>query len=217
MCAVMMALSAGKSPSFSILSPMPRASQNPFKMSETPAQSALLAVSNIRRRRALIACTNCRKRKIKCVNLHKDPQGPCARCQKRGLVCEYVQEPELTAGSSNSIDGRSSPVKEDSWFAPAYAGYYDRAIVEEDSSPNRVYAGYSNPAYYSHSSSTAPSILDIHLLKRLRNPGSRILKLLKMASLRAELMIRDHLLSHWIRPFGLRISRALICQTRNFG
>ncbi|KAJ7937140.1 hypothetical protein B0H13DRAFT_199951 [Mycena leptocephala] len=43
-----------------------------------------------RRRRAMIACTNCRRRKIKCVTTEEPPRHPCARCTKRSLSCEYV-------------------------------------------------------------------------------------------------------------------------------
>nr|GAT46424.1 C6 finger domain [Mycena chlorophos] len=41
-----------------------------------------------KRRRAYIACSNCRKRKIKCVP--EADYRPCARCSKKGLVCEYI-------------------------------------------------------------------------------------------------------------------------------
>ncbi|KAJ7129778.1 hypothetical protein C8R44DRAFT_732615 [Mycena epipterygia] len=51
-----------------------------------PTNAALLN----RRRRAMIACTNCRKRKIKCVTSEEPPRNPCARCSKRSLTCEYV-------------------------------------------------------------------------------------------------------------------------------
>ncbi|KAK0206502.1 hypothetical protein DFS33DRAFT_1381621 [Desarmillaria ectypa] len=45
--------------------------------------------------RALIACTHCRKRKIKCVPVSsEDPDrshnSPCERCTKKHLKCEYV-------------------------------------------------------------------------------------------------------------------------------
>ncbi|KAJ7499009.1 hypothetical protein FB451DRAFT_1384756 [Mycena latifolia] len=49
---------------------------------------------NNRRRRAMIACTNCRKRKIKCVTSEEPPRNPCARCTKRSLPCEYVSVEE---------------------------------------------------------------------------------------------------------------------------
>ncbi|KAK0230828.1 hypothetical protein IW262DRAFT_435162 [Armillaria fumosa] len=45
--------------------------------------------------RALIACTHCRRRKIKCVPVSsEDPDrshnSPCERCTKKHLKCEYV-------------------------------------------------------------------------------------------------------------------------------
>ncbi|KIK65358.1 hypothetical protein GYMLUDRAFT_82608 [Collybiopsis luxurians FD-317 M1] len=43
-----------------------------------------------RRRRAQIACRNCRKRKIKCVTNEEPPHNPCERCRRKGLTCEYV-------------------------------------------------------------------------------------------------------------------------------
>ncbi|KAJ7699994.1 hypothetical protein B0H17DRAFT_1048134 [Mycena rosella] len=56
-------------------------------MSDPTLTSSLL---NNRRRRAMIACTNCRRRKIKCVTSEEPPRNPCARCTKRSLPCEYV-------------------------------------------------------------------------------------------------------------------------------
>ncbi|KAF7366782.1 WD40 containing domain protein [Mycena sanguinolenta] len=52
---------------------------------------------NTRCRQAMITCTNCRRRKIKCVTTEEPPQHPCARCIKRGLVCEYVAVDEPTS------------------------------------------------------------------------------------------------------------------------
>ncbi|KAJ6472367.1 hypothetical protein C8R47DRAFT_1146532 [Mycena vitilis] len=42
------------------------------------------------RRRVIIACTNCRKRRIKCLTPEDPPLNPCERCLKKGLRCEYV-------------------------------------------------------------------------------------------------------------------------------
>ncbi|KAF7366787.1 hypothetical protein MSAN_00937000 [Mycena sanguinolenta] len=58
------------------------------------------ALINTRRRRAMITCTNCRRRKIKCVTAEEPPPHPCARCTKRGLVCEYVAVNETTTPES---------------------------------------------------------------------------------------------------------------------
>ncbi|KAJ7591160.1 hypothetical protein C8J56DRAFT_554595 [Mycena floridula] len=43
-----------------------------------------------RRRRAVIACRNCRKRKIKCETQENPPQHPCERCTRKKLQCEYI-------------------------------------------------------------------------------------------------------------------------------
>ncbi|KAJ6534201.1 hypothetical protein B0H19DRAFT_1185510 [Mycena capillaripes] len=44
----------------------------------------------LQRRRTLVACTNCRKRKMRCITTEQPPKNPCARCTKKGLPCEYV-------------------------------------------------------------------------------------------------------------------------------
>ncbi|KAJ7779748.1 hypothetical protein B0H16DRAFT_724882, partial [Mycena metata] len=49
---------------------------------------------NLIRRRTLIACLNCRKRKLRCIPAEQTPNGPCTRCLKRGLQCEYVATTE---------------------------------------------------------------------------------------------------------------------------
>ncbi|KAJ7179235.1 hypothetical protein C8R46DRAFT_632103 [Mycena filopes] len=54
------------------------------------ADSTTAALLMNRRRRAMIACKACRKRKIKCVTTEEPPRNPCARCTKRSLTCEYV-------------------------------------------------------------------------------------------------------------------------------
>ncbi|KAJ7263081.1 hypothetical protein C8J57DRAFT_1470985 [Mycena rebaudengoi] len=51
------------------------------------SQALLFAVA---RRRAVIACSNCRKRKVRCVTSEKPPQNPCERCTRRRLACQYV-------------------------------------------------------------------------------------------------------------------------------
>ncbi|KAJ7162665.1 hypothetical protein C8R43DRAFT_1123350 [Mycena crocata] len=45
-------------------------------------------------RRTVMACSNCRKRKIRCITPEQPPKNPCARCVKRGFTCEYVAAPE---------------------------------------------------------------------------------------------------------------------------
>ncbi|KAF8190612.1 hypothetical protein K438DRAFT_1763074 [Mycena galopus ATCC 62051] len=58
-------------------------------MADTPTS----ALQNNRRRRAYVACTQCRRLKIKCVLAGEPPQRPCVRCTKRGFDCVAVDEP----------------------------------------------------------------------------------------------------------------------------
>ncbi|KAJ7768964.1 hypothetical protein B0H16DRAFT_1781234 [Mycena metata] len=44
----------------------------------------------LNRRRVIIACTNCRKRKIRCLTSEETPENPCERCVNRGLRCKYI-------------------------------------------------------------------------------------------------------------------------------
>ncbi|KAJ7468941.1 hypothetical protein B0H11DRAFT_1395204 [Mycena galericulata] len=42
-----------------------------------------------KRSRVYIACSNCRRRKIKCITDDSE-QTSCARCMRKGLLCEYL-------------------------------------------------------------------------------------------------------------------------------
>ncbi|KAG7097061.1 hypothetical protein E1B28_004449 [Marasmius oreades] len=63
----------------------------------------------IRRRRAPMACRNCRKRKIKCVTNEDPPHNPCERCTRKGLHCEYVAVGDETPPSSPNGPPPNSP------------------------------------------------------------------------------------------------------------
>ncbi|KAJ6549835.1 hypothetical protein B0H19DRAFT_1073750 [Mycena capillaripes] len=75
-------------------------------------QSSTSAVRNPRikspfeqRRRTLVACTNCRRRKIKCVNSEPFPRTPCARCVKKDISCDYaLGEVQSPISAENSPD-----------------------------------------------------------------------------------------------------------------
>ncbi|KAF5338830.1 hypothetical protein D9758_012083 [Tetrapyrgos nigripes] len=56
------------------------------------------------RRRAQIACRNCRRRKVKCVTNEEPPHDPCERCTRMSLVCEYVAVGE-TKSTANANAG----------------------------------------------------------------------------------------------------------------
>ncbi|KAJ7662555.1 hypothetical protein DFH06DRAFT_1324921 [Mycena polygramma] len=76
----------------------------------------------LQRRRTLLACTNCRRRKMRCITTEQPPKNPCARCTKKGLTCEYVAadqdeySPELPTSSlpqpaTRSGHGASNPTR----------------------------------------------------------------------------------------------------------
>ncbi|KAJ7779481.1 hypothetical protein DFH07DRAFT_1030285 [Mycena maculata] len=75
-------------------------------MSHSPA--SLTPTFQIRRRRAIVACVNCRRRKIKCITTEDPPQGQCERCSKRGLSCEYLTVAEDPAQTRSSISRRTT-------------------------------------------------------------------------------------------------------------
>ncbi|KAJ7638728.1 hypothetical protein FB45DRAFT_410263 [Roridomyces roridus] len=87
----------------------------PLTMSDPAATNALLMN---RRRRAMIACTNCRKRKIKCVTTEEPPRRPCARCTKRSLCCEYVAVEEDYSSLSSQSQHDASPPSHSSQLSP---------------------------------------------------------------------------------------------------
>ncbi|KAJ6570869.1 hypothetical protein DFH09DRAFT_1079851 [Mycena vulgaris] len=61
------------------------ASSNPAKKAQ-PHHAPFVALG----RRTIVACSNCRKRKIRCLTTEQPPKNPCARCVKRHLPCEYL-------------------------------------------------------------------------------------------------------------------------------
>ncbi|KAJ7073306.1 hypothetical protein B0H15DRAFT_1027513 [Mycena belliarum] len=70
----------------------------PYTVAPSSLQTPILM-----RRRAPIACSKCRKRKIKCEPSSSSsdaPDGPCTRCLSRGFRCEYIpvseQEPAVS-------------------------------------------------------------------------------------------------------------------------
>ncbi|KDQ64860.1 hypothetical protein JAAARDRAFT_240055 [Jaapia argillacea MUCL 33604] len=56
--------------------------------SQLPHPGTTVTIPPLRRKKASIACTECRRRQVKCE--HPAPGTPCARCKKRGMKCKYV-------------------------------------------------------------------------------------------------------------------------------
>ncbi|KAJ7624037.1 hypothetical protein DFH06DRAFT_1305206 [Mycena polygramma] len=61
------------------------------------------------RRRVIIACTNCRKRRVKCLTPEDPPLNPCERCVKKGLRCEYVTVSDQRGESASKHSKKSVP------------------------------------------------------------------------------------------------------------
>ncbi|KAJ6528261.1 hypothetical protein DFH09DRAFT_1413761 [Mycena vulgaris] len=57
-----------------------------------------------------MACSNCRKRKIRCKPTEQPPNNPCARCVKKNLTCEYVAAPEPAYYSRSATQTPERPV-----------------------------------------------------------------------------------------------------------
>ncbi|KAJ7443902.1 hypothetical protein B0H11DRAFT_452370 [Mycena galericulata] len=86
------------------------------------------------RLRTPIACTNCRRRKIKC-NYAREPPESCERCVRRNLACTYEGlDPGLPSGEEKS--GAAKVISNDLGFRP------NATPISPRSSP--FFAGASN-------------------------------------------------------------------------
>ncbi|KAJ7467700.1 hypothetical protein FB451DRAFT_1401684 [Mycena latifolia] len=65
------------------------------------------------RRRVIVACTTCRKRKVKCLASENPPRSPCKRCLEKGIACEYGTVGEDKTTRSQQLEQVSE--------SPAYA------------------------------------------------------------------------------------------------
>ncbi|KAJ7635240.1 hypothetical protein FB45DRAFT_911092 [Roridomyces roridus] len=87
--------------------------------SPSPSPGVLSPPFTIQRKRAYMACSNCRRRKIKCSNIN-DENGhePCERCLKRRLECEYVAVTDPPPPRSPKTHGHGSSTKTNSTRPP---------------------------------------------------------------------------------------------------
>ncbi|KAJ7937009.1 hypothetical protein B0H13DRAFT_1853074 [Mycena leptocephala] len=111
----------------------------------------------LRRRRTLIACLNCRKRKIRCLTTEQPPTNPCARCKKKKFTCEYVAAPEsgwYSSASSqqtpdfNEMDLRASMSPPSPWRTLPPPSPRPRSIQEWDDMPHQPL--YTDPPPPNH-------------------------------------------------------------------
>ncbi|KAJ6489962.1 hypothetical protein C8R45DRAFT_929252 [Mycena sanguinolenta] len=59
------------------------------------------------RKRVYIACSNCRKAKVKCETDEQEPR-PCQRCIQKGLDCVYLPVPKETPPAASPDHGKSA-------------------------------------------------------------------------------------------------------------
>ncbi|KAJ7771301.1 hypothetical protein DFH07DRAFT_953470 [Mycena maculata] len=83
------------------------------------------ARSTAKRRRTIMACTNCRQRKVKCITTEQPPKDPCARCTRNQLTCEYVsmveQEEYLISATQTPEFPNMGPTPSLTWLPPTMA------------------------------------------------------------------------------------------------
>ncbi|KAJ3967536.1 hypothetical protein EV361DRAFT_487360 [Lentinula raphanica] len=123
-------------------------------MSTLPANSPAT-----RRRRAQIACRNCRKRKIKCVTNEEPPHNPCERCQRKGLICEYVAvgepSPPSTPALERSVKTEQIPLSSQGYSYAGGSQYPNSTYPTEHSMGNQMvgypsYPHMGNPSHPAH-------------------------------------------------------------------
>ncbi|KAJ6536908.1 hypothetical protein B0H19DRAFT_1079308 [Mycena capillaripes] len=83
---------------------------NPAKLHATPPF--------LTRRRVIIACTHCRKRKIRCLTAEDPPLHPCDRCTAKGRKCEYITITNQKAGSRKNSPPDDEPRNRASTSSP---------------------------------------------------------------------------------------------------
>ncbi|KAJ7301498.1 hypothetical protein DFH08DRAFT_102301 [Mycena albidolilacea] len=117
-------------------------SMSPTPPSETDTQTKRKPqpISSLvkRRRRTIMACSNCRRRKIRCLTSEQPPRNPCTYCQRKRLDCEYlaVDYPDdflsISPGNPAAVDlpkceaGSASPPAAGTtlWKAPVTAAHF---------------------------------------------------------------------------------------------
>ncbi|KAJ7610140.1 hypothetical protein FB45DRAFT_1122063 [Roridomyces roridus] len=65
--------------------------------SPTPSSSG-----SAKLRRTILACTHCRKRKIRCITTEQPPTNPCTRCKAKKLSCQYVSADSVVGTREHS-------------------------------------------------------------------------------------------------------------------
>ncbi|KAK7038567.1 hypothetical protein R3P38DRAFT_3475780 [Favolaschia claudopus] len=84
-----------------------------------------------KRRRAYVACSNCRLKKVKCVRTSEVEYTPCTRCAIKGAKCEYFAVPD------DYVDSRPGTPHPPEIAVPTShgRGYADRAWGQQTITP----------------------------------------------------------------------------------
>ncbi|KAJ6486977.1 hypothetical protein C8R45DRAFT_1145705 [Mycena sanguinolenta] len=128
--------------------------------STSPTTSSLF----MKRRRAYVACGNCRRRKVKCITPSEVDYKPCTRCAQKGLKCEYfpglgdepslepITPPASNQPSSHYLDKSCSPPP----ITPPSAGISEY-LKSSSRSTHRGTVPPSNSARYPSHSTPVPA------------------------------------------------------------
>ncbi|KAK7038441.1 hypothetical protein R3P38DRAFT_544921 [Favolaschia claudopus] len=120
-----------------------------------------------KRRRTIIACVHCRRRKIRCITTENPPKNPCAYCVRKRLTCEYVAASHPTEPDQQSSASASPLLTGGSDLPP------EPELIDLDlpSIGPRVWAPPLTSANFS--STSIPPSLDRHRsLHRRESPSS---------------------------------------------
>ncbi|KAJ7203336.1 hypothetical protein GGX14DRAFT_652227 [Mycena pura] len=81
--------------------------------------------------RSSVACTNCRKKRVKCVTTEDPPRLPCKRCQMKNLDCKYVAsirhyqitDPDISQSSPGTGMNLPAVSGGSGYLSPPYPGH----------------------------------------------------------------------------------------------
>ncbi|KAJ7500572.1 hypothetical protein B0H11DRAFT_1908999 [Mycena galericulata] len=75
------------------------------------------------RQRVYMACTHCRKRKVRCITTEESYDKPCERCVRRGFKCEYIPASAPTHSPAPTRDPPAPPHTSNPSNQPTTHGY----------------------------------------------------------------------------------------------
>ncbi|KAJ7323856.1 hypothetical protein DFH08DRAFT_1028670 [Mycena albidolilacea] len=111
----------------------------------------------LNRRRTMIACNSCRRRKIRCITSEQPPTNPCTYCKRKGFNCEYVVVSSADRGSTSQDDLAASPPDVESWKPPRTSANFTSTPSSPSSPSNSRHHTQSRPGS-TRSSPTFPPL-----------------------------------------------------------